>query len=119
MSDEQEPKDILKEAEDVAERRDAEHDMTEKAEGRPDWSFFQTDWDELAFWIQTERLDAGITKHGTKRLMAVFQEAYDNQGRDAQFTLAGMVRVISLMKTLMDKKFGESDYDEVSDKEGS
>ena len=118
MSDEQEPKDILKEAEDVAERRDAEHDMKENDEER-DWSFFQTDWDELAFWIQTGRLDAGITKHGTKRLMAVFQEAYDNQDRDAQFTLAGMVRIIALMKTLMDKKFGESDYDEVSDKEGS
>ena len=118
MSATKEPNDVLKEAEDVAERRDAEHDMTEKAEDR-DWSFFQTDWDELAFWIQTGRVDEGITKHGTKRLMAVFQEAYDNQGRDAQFTLAGMIRVLALMKTLMDKKFGESDYDEVYGKEGS
>ena len=104
MSDEQEPKDILKEAEDVAERRDAEHAMTEKAEGRPDWSFFQTDWDELAFWFQTGRVDSAITKHGSKRLVALFQKAYDEEDSGAQFDLAGLVRVVSIIEKIMNEK---------------
>jgi|TARA_R110002020_G_scaffold53322_5_gene149253 hypothetical protein len=103
MSATKEPNDVLKEAEDVAERRDAEHDMTEKKEDSK-IRMFETDWDELKFWFATGRVNSAATKHGSKRLIEKFHEAYDDGDPDAKWSLEVLDRVLTIMTKLVDEK---------------
>jgi hypothetical protein len=93
---------ILEEAQKIADSYLARYEMEQG-------STFQSDGDKLAFWFTTGRVHPSITKHGHKRLIDKFEEAWDNGNETAQDDIRTLHIVTTLMQKLLDEKYPKTE----------